>query len=96
MREVSSRHVGGVELTIIRPLLGTWRTEIDAYVRKHRLKFREDASNKVLAPLRNRIRRRIIPYLEKNLGRNIRPTLWRTAIIAADEEDWMESSCAMV
>jgi tRNA(Ile)-lysidine synthase len=42
-------------------------------------------------PLRNRIRHRIIPYLEKTLGRNIRQNIWRTAMIAADEEKWIES-----
>jgi tRNA(Ile)-lysidine synthase len=90
IREVSKRRIGDVDLTIVRPLLGVWRSEIEDYVRKHRLKFREDASNKDLAPLRNRIRRRIIPYLEKNLGRNIRPSIWRAAMIAAEEEDWIE------
>jgi tRNA(Ile)-lysidine synthase len=91
MREVSARRIEGVDLTIVRPLLSVWRDEIDSYVREHRLRFREDASNKNLAPLRNRIRRRIIPYLEKTLGRSIRENIWRTAVIAAEEENWMES-----
>src|SRR6202035_3588660 len=90
IREVSTRRIDDVDLTILRPLLGVWRSEIDDYVRKHRLKFREDASNTNLAPLRNRIRLRVIPYLEKNLGRNIRQTIWRSATIAAEEEDWIE------
>jgi tRNA(Ile)-lysidine synthase len=90
IREVSKRHAEDVDLTIVRPFLGVWRREIDRYVRKHRLKFREDASNKNLAPLRNRIRRRIIPYLEKTLGRNIRQSIWRAATIAAEEENWIE------
>jgi tRNA(Ile)-lysidine synthase len=90
IREVSRRRVEDVDLTIVRPFLGVWRSEIDDYVRKHRLKFREDASNKDLAPLRNRIRRRIIPYLEKNLGRNIRQSIWRAATIATEEENWIE------
>ena len=91
MREVSTRRIEGVDLTIVRPLLSVWRDEIDSYVRERRLKFREDASNKSLAPLRNRIRHRIIPYLEKTLGRSIRQNIWRTAMIAADEEKWIES-----
>jgi len=91
MREVSTRRIDGVELTIVRPFLCVWRKEIDDYVRKHRLRFREDATNKNLAPLRNRIRHRIIPYLEKEIGRNICRNIWRTAMIAADEEKWIES-----
>src|SRR6266498_424214 len=91
MREVYARRVQDVDLTIVRPLLSVWRDEIDSYVREHRLTFREDASNKSLAPMRNRIRRRIIRYLEKTLGRSIRQNIWRTAVIAAEEENWIES-----
>jgi tRNA(Ile)-lysidine synthase len=91
MREVTTRRVEDVDLTIVRPLLGVWRSNIDKYVRKHRLKFREDASNKSLAPLRNRVRRRGIPYLEKTLGRNIRQNIWRTATIMAEEENFFET-----
>jgi tRNA(Ile)-lysidine synthase len=91
MREVATRRIDDVDLTIVRPLLSVWRDEIDSYVHEHRLKFREDASNKNLGPLRNRIRRRVIPYLEKTLGRNIRQNIWRTATIAAEEEDWIDN-----
>jgi tRNA(Ile)-lysidine synthase len=90
MREVSKRSVKDVDLTIVRPFLEIWRGEIDAYIKKHRLKFREDASNKDLASLRNRLRRRIIPHLEKTVGRNIRQSIWRAAMIAAEEENWIE------
>jgi len=91
IRELSSRKVGNVDLTIVRPILQIWRSDIDKYVRAHRLKFREDASNSDLAPLRNRIRRRVIPYLEKAFGRSIRKNIWRTAIIAAEEENFFEA-----
>ncbi|PYI59318.1 MAG: tRNA lysidine(34) synthetase TilS [Verrucomicrobia bacterium] len=91
MRDVSSRQIHGVDLTILRPLLSIWRSDIDKYVRECRLRFREDATNKNLAPTRNRIRNRIIPYLEKILGRNIRHNVWRTAIIAAEEEKWLDN-----
>jgi tRNA(Ile)-lysidine synthase len=91
MRAVSVRKIDNVKLQIVRPLLGVWREEIDKYVRKHRLKFREDASNKNLAPLRNRVRHRIIPNIEKQLGRNVRPSIWRAATIAAEEENFFEA-----
>jgi tRNA(Ile)-lysidine synthase len=90
IREVSTRCIDDVGLTIVRPLLGVWRTQIDNYVRKHRLVFREDASNKNLNPFRNRIRHRVIPYLEKICGRNIRPAIWRAATIAGEEEAWID------
>ena len=90
-RDVSTRRVDGVELTILRPLLSVWRKDVDDYVRVHGLRFREDATNKNVAPMRNRIRNRIIPYLEKTFGRNIRQNIWRTATIAAEEDKWIDS-----
>ena len=91
MRQVATRTVAGVQLTIVRPLLATTRDEIDAYLKAGRLKYRHDASNETLAPLRNRIRHRVIPYIEKQLGRNVRDALWRAATISADEAEWAEA-----
>jgi len=92
MRQVSERRVDGVALTIVRPLLTVWRNDVDRYVRKHRLRFREDASNRSLEPLRNRIRHRIIPYLEKTLGKDVRRNIFRTATIIVDEEKFLQES----
>ena len=86
MRELSERTINGVALTIARPLLPVWRSEIDAYIKSRKLAYREDATNCDLEPLRNRIRLRTLPYLERTLGRKIRQSLWRTAQIAAEEE----------
>ena len=90
MREISTRKINDVELTIARPFLGIWRDEIDGYVKTNHLKFREDASNRDLTPLRNRVRHRVIPFLEKTLGRNIRASVWRAATISAEEESFFD------
>jgi tRNA(Ile)-lysidine synthase len=78
-------------LEIVRPLLAVWRSEIDDYVRQHLLKFRDDATNEELEARRNRVRHKIIPWLEKEFGRNIRSTLWRAAAVLAEEEDLLET-----
>lgn len=91
MRELATRRIDHVDLTIVRPLLDVWRDQIDHYVRERRLKFREDASNKDLSPARNRVRRRVIPYLEKTFARNLRRNIWRTAMILSEEENFFES-----
>ncbi len=78
-------------LALLRPLLGVWRSEIDEYVAQHRLKFREDATNQKLAARRNQMRHKIIPWLEKQLNRNIRATVWRAATVLAEEEDLLET-----
>ncbi len=90
MRAISVRSIDNVKLQIVRPLLGVWRSQIDEYLRKRGLKFREDTSNQDLTPLRNRIRRRVIPYLERTLGRNVRQSIWRAAAIFAEEESWVD------
>jgi tRNA(Ile)-lysidine synthase len=94
MRETSERRIRNIALTLVRPFLGAWRDEIDQYIREHRLNFREDASNKDLLPMRNRLRHRVVPYLEKTFGRNIRPGIWRAAAIAAEEQAWIEQQLA--
>src|SRR5216117_1802717 len=60
-------------------------------MRQCHLQFPEDATNKKLVATRNRIRNRIIPYLEKSLGRNVRQNIWRTAVIIGEEEKWLDS-----
>jgi len=90
MREIASRRAGGTEIKIVRPLLNVWREEIDEYVETERIEFREDVTNQSLGPVRNRIRRRVIPYIERQLGRKVRSAIWRAALIAADEAEWLE------
>ena len=85
MREVSSHHIGRFHLTVVRPLLDVWRSEIDRYVKRQALKFREDKTNRALQSRRNRIRHRALPYIEKQLGREVRRSIWRTAKIWSDE-----------
>lgn len=53
----------GVEL--IRPLLPLTREEVRLYLRRHGLKWREDASNRDPRFTRNWVRREILPRLEK-------------------------------
>jgi tRNA(Ile)-lysidine synthase len=91
MRRIATRQVDGVLLTIVRPFLGIAREEIDAYLKANRLKYRDDAMNESLGPLRNRIRHRIVPYVEKQLGRKVRGALWRAAMISADEAELAET-----
>ncbi|HSI11025.1 MAG TPA: tRNA lysidine(34) synthetase TilS [Chthoniobacter sp.] len=87
MSPFTSRTVDGVPLQISRPLLGTWREEIDAYVGLHRLAFIEDASNSDRKFTRNRLRHEIIPLLEQAFGREIRRAMWRSAEILRAEDE---------
>ncbi|MDQ6625280.1 MAG: tRNA lysidine(34) synthetase TilS, partial [Verrucomicrobiota bacterium] len=86
MQIVSDRVIDKRQLRIVRPLLGVSRSEIDAYAKTHRLKFRDDASNDDVTLLRNRVRHRVIPMLRREFGRDIQVTVRRAALIAADED----------
>ena len=78
-------------LRVLRPMLGIWRPEIDAYIAEHRLKFREDATNTDTHYHRNRMRHEILPFLENQFGREIRSSVWRSAEILSSENEWLES-----
>jgi tRNA(Ile)-lysidine synthase len=83
-----STHVtNGVTLEISRPLLGTWRQEIDEYIARHQLSFVEDSSNTDRQFTRNRLRHEVIPALEAAFGRDIRQAIWRSAEILRAEDE---------
>jgi len=50
---------------LIHPLMFAGRNEISQYAEKHNLKYREDSSNKKTDYIRNKIRHKVIPELEK-------------------------------
>jgi tRNA(Ile)-lysidine synthase len=91
MHGTSAHRIGKTQLTVIRPMLGVWRREIDAYVAERGLDFREDATNRMLRSSRNKIRHRVLPNIEKQFGRAVRKTIWRTAQIWSEEEALLDS-----
>jgi len=90
MRNISIHRIGKTKLTIFRPLLGVWRSEIDSYIEQRGLKFCEDKTNRELGSSRNRIRHRILPYISKTFGRDVSKAIWRAAAIWVDEESFLE------
>jgi tRNA(Ile)-lysidine synthase len=89
MRVVTTRVIRGVELEIVRPMLGVWREEIDRYVARHELEFREDASNDDPRHTRNRLRHEVLPLLAEHFGREVRQALWRSAEILREEDAFL-------
>jgi len=77
-----------------RPWLGLWKKEIVAYARRHKLTWREDATNVDTRHRRNLIRRRVLPYLEKQFGPAVTENLFRAAEIARAESEWLDALCA--
>lgn len=69
----------------VRPLLEISRSEIEQYLRRAGLSWREDASNSDTTYLRNRIRHELLPDLEK-YNPAIRSSLAATASLLSDDE----------
>lgn len=92
MRSDSRRRIEGTELRLLRPLLGVWRREIDEYVDRHRLHYREDETNRSLAQGRGVMRHRILPMIAEAFGRDVRPALWRAAEIFAAQSEGLKEA----
>ncbi|HEX6369111.1 MAG TPA: tRNA lysidine(34) synthetase TilS [Longimicrobium sp.] len=74
---------------LIRPLLPFWRAEILRYARSAGLAWREDPTNALADPARNRIRLRLLPDIERHLAPGARRSLARLAELAReDAEAW--------
>ena len=91
MSAVSTLEMRGTALLVARPLLGTWREEIDAYIARHKLPFREDASNADARFTRNRLRHSAIPALTAALGRDVRAALLRTTELLRAEDEFLSA-----
>jgi tRNA(Ile)-lysidine synthase len=88
--------VSSQQISIIRPLLGTRRAELEAYLRSLGQSWCEDKSNRDLRHMRNRVRHGILPRLERNFNPGVREALAETAEIARAEEEYWEKEVARV
>jgi tRNA(Ile)-lysidine synthase len=84
-----------LHLHLIRPLLETSRTEIEAYCRQHGLKPRFDRSNLDTTYYRNRLRHELIPYLE-SYNPNIREVVRRSAQVIGDDYSFLQAELKRV
>jgi len=90
LRGSGPRGLGGiapiVEAAVIRPLIGVRRKEITAFLRARNIAHREDETNRDCMYLRNNVRHRLIPYLERNFEPAIVEKLGRLAEVLAGED----------
>ncbi len=93
---LSSQEAPSPETFIIRPLLGTKRRDLEAYLLALGQNWREDKSNRDLRHMRNRVRHGILPRLERYLNPAVREAFAETAEIARSEEEYWEKEVARV
>jgi tRNA(Ile)-lysidine synthase len=91
MTPASKLEVPGLRkpLQIVRPFLSVTGFQIEEYAVAHAVVFREDASNTDTGPVRNKIRRQLLPAICAAMGRDVRPALCRAAEVAADENEML-------
>jgi tRNA(Ile)-lysidine synthase len=79
---------------IVRPLLAFRRRELVAYLIQIQQAWREDVTNSDTAFTRNRVRKLLVPLLEKEFNPAIAENLAELAEIARGEEDYWENEVA--
>jgi len=75
---------------VIRPLLNLRRAELRAYLRSKKQKWREDATNQDTARTRARIRKKLLPLLEREFQSGAVEHLAALAELAREDEQFLE------
>ncbi len=76
------------ELTYIRPLRECSRTEIEEYCKEEKLNPKIDKTNLENIYTRNKIRNKLIPYLQEEFNPNIIESLNRLSNLAKQDEEY--------
>jgi tRNA(Ile)-lysidine synthase len=83
----------GSAILLMRPMLGHSRPDVRAYLREHRLTYREDPTNRSHRFFRNRIRHKTLPQLERESPGLVR-RLQSMAVLFREEERFWEGLVA--
>jgi tRNA(Ile)-lysidine synthase len=81
--------LGGIHARVghvVRPLLGVRREELRAYLRSKKQTWREDATNRDTTKMRARIRKKLMPLLEKQFQPAVVEHLATLAELAREDE----------
>lgn len=76
---------------LIRPLIEITRKEIEQYCDENNLNPRHDESNDEPLYTRNKIRLKVIPYIEENINSNVVNNINRLSEIVSEEERFINS-----
>jgi tRNA(Ile)-lysidine synthase len=74
---------------VVRPLLGVRRAELRAYLRSKKQTWREDATNRDTTRMRARIRKKLLPILEKQFQAAVVEHLATLAELAREDEAFL-------
>jgi tRNA(Ile)-lysidine synthase len=91
LRGAGARGLAGIRPTtglVVRPLIEISREDLRRYVAEHQLAFREDASNRDVRIMRNRVRHQLIPQL-RQFSPGVARILAREAEVARQDEEYL-------
>jgi tRNA(Ile)-lysidine synthase len=75
---------------LVRPLLTTWRREVEAWLGERNIAWRNDETNADPCYDRNRIRHQLLPLMRAEYNPRIDETLARMATLSAEDEQYWE------
>jgi tRNA(Ile)-lysidine synthase len=94
LRGAGTRGLGGIypvlDGKIVRPFLNLTRTEVEQDLEKRKLSWRLDSSNLNPQFRRNKIRRELLPLLQKEFNPEVIRTLKELSDRARDDEEYLE------
>jgi tRNA(Ile)-lysidine synthase len=90
MRWVSASPVDP-RVLLVRPLLDSPRTTLEAYARAQRVRFREDATNTDSSIERNWIRATLLPQLHRRFGNRARASILQSMDILGEEFEFLRT-----
>src|SRR5712691_7899079 len=76
---------------VVRPLLGVRRAELRVYLRSKKQTWREDATNRDTTRMRARIRKKLLPVLEKQFQAAVVEHLATLAELAREDEAFLDA-----
>lgn len=79
---------------IIRPLLAFRRSELESYLKEIGQSWREDTTNSDTSFTRNRVRKLLVPLIEKEFNPAVAENIADLAEIARGEEDFWENEAS--
>ena len=99
LRGAGSEGLGGMKwqsgspvdkaIALVRPLLGEPKSALLEFARARKISFREDATNRSPAMLRNRLRHELLPLLRRRYQPGLDAVTLRTMELLRDEADFI-------
>ena len=82
--------------SIIRPLLGIRRSQIEAYLNQEGIPWRTDSSNASCKYVRNRVRNLLFPAIKEQFGCDPVPVLNRLSVLARRDEAYLAAQARRI